>query len=102
MESTPVSRASLETRCGGIRLQSCPSTLSLDAVGLVFLFFTSAEWQSQRAMPTTFFLCFSQDSYGMPVTKFRNMFSPGREGKRSRRSVLRNQSRQVVKRGVIS
>ena len=67
MESTPVSRASLETRCGGIRLQSCPSTLSLDAVGLVFLFFTSAEWQSQRAMPTTFFLCFSQDSYGMPV-----------------------------------
>ena len=70
MESTPVSRASLETRCGGIRLQSCPSTLSLDAVGLVFLFFTSAEWQSQRAMPTTFFLCFSQDSYGMPVESF--------------------------------
>jgi hypothetical protein len=70
MESTPVSRASLETRCGGIRLQSCPSTLSLDAVGLVFLFFTSAEWQSQRAMPTTFFLCFSQDSYGMPVKVF--------------------------------
>src|SRR5580704_12128747 len=70
MESTPVSRASLETRCGGIRLQSCPSTLSLDAVGLVFLFFTSAEWQSQRAMPTTFFFCFSQDSYGMPVQKF--------------------------------
>ena len=73
MESTPVSRASLETRCGGIRLQSCPSTLSLDAVGLVFLFFTSAEWQSQRAMPTTFFLCFSQDSYGMPVHCFRSL-----------------------------
>ena len=46
MESTPVSRASFETRCGGIRLQSCPSTLSLDAVGLAFLLFTSAEWQS--------------------------------------------------------
>ena len=74
MESTPVSRASLETRCGGIRLQSCPSTLRLDAVGLVFLFFTSAEWQSQRAMPTTFFLCFSQDSYGMPVFRFRVVF----------------------------
>jgi hypothetical protein len=28
----------------------------LDAVGLVFLFFTSAEWQSQRTIPTTFFL----------------------------------------------
>ncbi len=33
MESTPVSRASFESRCGGIRLQSCPSTLSLEAVG---------------------------------------------------------------------
>jgi hypothetical protein len=77
MESTPVSRASLETRCGGIRLQSCPSTLSLDAVGLVFLFFTSAEWQSQRAMPTTFFLCFSQDSYGMPV-QTNSSFGVGR------------------------
>jgi hypothetical protein len=65
MESTPVSRASLETRCGGIRLQSCPSTLSLDAVGLVFLFFTSAEWQSQRAMPTTFFLCFNAVKAGV-------------------------------------
>jgi hypothetical protein len=75
MESTPVSRASLETRCGGIRLQSCPSTLSLDAVGLVFLFFTSAEWQSQRAMPTTFFLCFSQDSYGMPVYRITSRVS---------------------------
>src|SRR5262245_27890301 len=39
MESTPVSRASFGTRCGGMRLQSCPRTLSLDAVGLVFLFF---------------------------------------------------------------
>ena len=46
MEATPVSRASFGTRCGGIRLQSCRRTLSLDAVGLVFLFFTSAEWQS--------------------------------------------------------
>ena len=46
MEATPVSRASFETKCAGIRLQSCPSTLSLDAVGLVFLFFTSVEWQS--------------------------------------------------------
>ena len=34
------------TRCGGISLQTCRRTLSLDAVGLVFLFFTSAEWQS--------------------------------------------------------
>jgi hypothetical protein len=64
MESTPVSRASLETRCGGIRLQSCPSTLSLDAVGLVFLFFTSAEWQSQRAMPTTFFCALAKSPMG--------------------------------------
>jgi len=64
MESTPVSRASLETRCGGIRLQSCPSTLSLDAVGLVFLFFTSAEWQSQRAMPTTFFCALAKTPMG--------------------------------------
>jgi len=38
MESTPVSRASFGTRCSGIRLQSCRRTLSLDAVGLVFLF----------------------------------------------------------------
>ena len=43
MEATPVSRASLQTRCGGMRLQSCPSTLSLDAVGLEFFFFTSVE-----------------------------------------------------------
>ena len=46
MDATPVSRASFDTRCGGMSLQSCPSTLSLDAVGLVFLFFTSAVWQS--------------------------------------------------------
>ena len=46
MESTPVSRASLETKCGGIRLQSCRRTLSLDAVGLAFFFITSVEWQS--------------------------------------------------------
>jgi hypothetical protein len=46
MDATPVSRASLLTKCGGMRLQSCRSTLSLDAVGLVFLFITSVEWQS--------------------------------------------------------
>ena len=43
MEATPVSRASFEIRCGGIRLQSCPSTLSFDAVGLEFFFNTSVE-----------------------------------------------------------
>jgi hypothetical protein len=43
MESTPVSRASLETKCGGIRLQSCRRTLSLDAVGLAFFFITSSK-----------------------------------------------------------
>jgi hypothetical protein len=32
METMPVSRASLETKCAGIRLQSCPSTLSLGTV----------------------------------------------------------------------
>jgi hypothetical protein len=46
MECTPVSRASLQTKCGGIRLQSCPSTLSLDAVGLAFFIISSVEWQS--------------------------------------------------------
>ena len=46
MEYTPVSRESFGTKCGGIRLQTCRRTLSLEAVGLVFLFFTSAEWQS--------------------------------------------------------
>ena len=43
MESTPVSRASLQTRWGGMRLQSCRKTVSLDPVGLVFLFITSVE-----------------------------------------------------------
>jgi hypothetical protein len=43
MESTPVSRASFGTRCGGIRLQSCRNIVNLDAVGLVCLFFTSVE-----------------------------------------------------------
>jgi hypothetical protein len=43
MEATPVSRASLQTRCGGMRLQSCPSTLSLDVVSLEFFFITSIE-----------------------------------------------------------
>jgi UDP-2,3-diacylglucosamine pyrophosphatase LpxH len=42
-ESTPVSRASFGTRCGGIRLHSCRRTVNLGAVGLVFLFFTSVE-----------------------------------------------------------
>jgi hypothetical protein len=46
MEVTPVSRASLLTKCAGIKLQSCRSTLSLDAVGLAFFFITSVEWQS--------------------------------------------------------
>ena len=46
MEATPVSRASLQTRCGGMRLQSCPRTLSFDPVGLEFFFDTSVEWQS--------------------------------------------------------
>ena len=40
MESAPVSRASLQTKCGGMRLQCCPSTLSLDAVGLAFFMIT--------------------------------------------------------------
>jgi len=43
MESTPVSRASFGTRCGGIRLQSCRRIVNLDAVGLVYLFFTSSK-----------------------------------------------------------
>jgi hypothetical protein len=43
MQSTPVSRASFGTRCGGIELQSCRRTVSLDAVGLVFLFITFVE-----------------------------------------------------------
>jgi hypothetical protein len=34
LESTPVSRASFGTRCGGIRVQSYRRTLSLDAVGI--------------------------------------------------------------------
>jgi len=43
MESTPVSRASLETKGAGVRLQRCRGTVSLNPVGLVFLFFTSVE-----------------------------------------------------------
>jgi integrase len=43
MESTPVSRASFATRCGGIRLQSCRRIVNLDVVGLVCLFFISVE-----------------------------------------------------------
>lgn len=43
MEATPVSRASLQTRCGGMRLQSCPSTLSFDVVGLEFFFIISSK-----------------------------------------------------------
>src|SRR5215813_4644269 len=67
MESTPVSRASFGTRCGGMRLQSCPRTLSLDAVGLVFLFFSPLSSDRVKEPFQPLFLCFNQDSYGMVV-----------------------------------
>src|SRR5260370_41331767 len=64
MEATPVSRASLQTRCGGMRLQSCPSTLSLDAVGLEFFFFHLRRGQRLKTLPTNFFFCFKPKSLG--------------------------------------
>ena len=67
MESTPISRASFGTRCGGMRLQSCPRTLSLDAVGLVFLFFHLCRVTELKNHSNHFFLRFNQDSYGMAV-----------------------------------
>jgi len=59
MESTPVSRASFGTRCGGIRLQSCRRTVNLDAVGLVFLFFHLRRVTELKSHANHFFLCFS-------------------------------------------
>src|SRR5215831_14540229 len=68
MESTPVSRASFGTRWGGRRLQGCPRTLSLDGVGLVFLFFSPLSSDRVKEPFQPLFLCFNQDSYGMVVS----------------------------------
>jgi hypothetical protein len=48
---------------------SCRRTLSLDAVRLVFLFFTSAEWLSGRVKEPfqPLFLCSNSKPYGMRV-----------------------------------
>jgi hypothetical protein len=71
MESTPVSRASFGTRCGGMRLQSCPRTLSLDAVGLVFLFLPLPSDRVKEPFQALF-LCFNEDSYGMALKSISN------------------------------
>ena len=55
MEATPVSRASLQTKCGGMRLQSCPSTPSFDAVGLEFFFITSSSDRVKEPFQPLFF-----------------------------------------------
>jgi hypothetical protein len=66
MEATPVPRASLEIRCGGIRLQSCQSTLSFDAVGLEF-FFSPRSSDRVKGPSNHCFFCFNQKAYGMGV-----------------------------------
>ena len=45
MECTPVSRATLQPDAAD-QIANLSENAELDAVGLVFLFFTSAEWQS--------------------------------------------------------
>ena len=64
MEATPVSRASLQTRCGGMRLQSCPSTLSLDAVGLEFFFFHLRRVTESKSHSNHFFSALTEEPMG--------------------------------------
>jgi hypothetical protein len=62
---------SLLTRYPGTRLQSCPRTLSLDAVGLCF--FLSPRSSDRVKEPfQPLFLCFNRNDYGMRVMRQRH------------------------------
>ncbi len=54
LSSAPVSRASFETVCCGMRLQIWRKMLNLERVGLICCFFTPALWQGYTVEPTLF------------------------------------------------
>ncbi len=79
MEATPVSRESLQTECGGMRLQSCPNT-EFGCGWFGVLFYHLCRVAELKSHANDFFWCFNQNSHGTAVGPNRQP-SYGREGR---------------------
>jgi hypothetical protein len=54
LSTAPVARAIFETKCCGMRLQTCRKMLNWERVGLIGCFFIPALWQGYTVEPTLF------------------------------------------------